>query len=150
MSDTVCKKTSFWIYGALFLSLAANMFMGGLLMSRYGTPPAAQRIERLSEAAKNFRTLPPETRDKVKAELKKELPQVREMLGDIRAKRLAVRQVLEQKDYDKAALQKAFDELYKSVDALQLHGQKMVVDMAESLTPEERIALLKAMPKPGL
>lgn len=147
MSENSCKK-NFWIYTVLFLSIVGNVFMAGILAGRYGMPPVAQRMERAAEAVKSFRSLPPETRDKVKTVLKKELPQVREMLGDIREKRGNVRSVLEQKDYDKSALQKAFDELYQSVDALQLHGQKIVVDMAESLTPEERVALLKAMPKP--
>jgi len=144
-----CKKT-FWLYALLFVSLTFNVFMAGIVFGRAGTPLAAVRAERLAEAAKSFRSLSPETRDKVKTAVKDEWPEVKDMLGDIRTKRAAVRSILEQPEYDRAALEKAFADLYKSVDALQLQGQKVILKVADTMTPEERVTLLKSLPKPGL
>lgn len=152
MTDTLCKKT-FWIYAALFLSVTANVFLAGIVLGRQSAQPAATasaRVERLMDTAKGFQALKPETREKVKSAIKADLPQLKALRDDIRERRTAVRTILSQEAYDKAELEQAFADLYKSVDALQLHGQQLVLQVADSMTPEERVNLLKALPKPGL
>ena len=151
MTDTTCKK-HLWLYAVLFLSIAANVFLAGIVLGRQSAQPAAAtaRAERLMNAAKGFQALAPETRQKVKAAVKADLPQLKALRDDIRERRMAVRTILSQETYDKAELEQAFADLYKSVDALQLHGQQLVLQVADSMTPEERVNLLKALPKPGL
>ena len=153
MTDTLCKKT-FWIYAVLFLSVTANVFLAGVVLGRHGAQPAAgaasTRAERLMDTAKGFQALKPETREKVKTAIRGDLPQLKALRDDIRERRTAVRTILSQETYDKAELEQAFADLYKSVDALQLHGQQLVLQVADSMTPEERVNLLKALPKPGL
>lgn len=144
-----CKKT-FWLYALLFVSLTFNVFMAGIVFGRMGAPLAGVRAERMAEAAKSFRSLSPETRGKVKTAIKEEWPELKNTLGDIREKRAAVRSILEQPEYDRAALEQAFADLYTSVDALQLQGQKVILKVADTMTPEERVTLLKSLPKPGL
>ncbi len=152
MTDTLCKKT-FWIYAALFLSVTANVFLAGIVFGRQGAQPAAAsntRAERLMDTAKGLQALKPETREKVKTAIRGDLPQLKSLRDDIRERRMAVRNILSQENYDKAELEQAFADMYKSVDALQLHGQKLVLQLADTMTPEERVNLLKALPKPGL
>lgn len=152
MTDTLCKKT-FWIYAVLFLSVTANVFLAGIVLGRYGAQYGAvsnTRAERLMDTAKGLQALKPETRERVKTAIRSELPQLKALRDDIRERRMAVRTILSQESYDKAELEQAFADMYKSVDALQLHGQKMVLQLADSMTPEERVNLLKALPKPGL
>ncbi len=150
MTDTLCKK-SFWLYALLFLSMTANVFLGAVVLGRHSAQPAtaAARVERLMDTAQGFQALKPETREKVKSAIKADLPQLKALRADIRERRMAVRAILSQENYDKAELEKAFADLYQSVDALQRHGQQLVLQVADSMTPDERVNLLKALPKPG-
>lgn len=148
MTAETAGKKSVWIYGVLFASLICNVFLAGVVMGRHTSAPAGLPIvDRLIENARNLKELPPETRDKVRAAVKQDLPHLRALIKKVREKRAGVRDVLAQPDFDQAALDKAFEELFQAVNDVQREGQDIVRDVANALTPEERAALLKAMPR---
>jgi|GEM_PF-2032842 len=150
MSDkTTCKSNKSWVGILLFLSLGVNIFLGGVVWGRDEPGLRGERVEKVITAMKSFQQLSPETREKAKAQFKQEWPAIQEQVKGIRAKRQEVRQLLEQETYDAEALDKAFAELRAAVNKVQADGQKLVVQIAADMSPEERVTFVKNMPKPA-
>lgn len=142
------QKTKSWVGICLFVSLAVNIFLAGVVFGRKDASPFP-RGEKVIAAIQSFKELSPESRTKAKDLVKADWPKIQEGIQDIRGKRQNIRSLLEQEQYDPAALDQSFAELRGAVTDMQTTAQKLVVKIAEELSPEERVAFLKALPKPN-
>lgn len=127
----------------VFLSLAANVFFGGMLVGKhvYGGPGDG-KFGVLVSALKD---LSPDSRGKAIDTAGKDWPKVQKQLEELRQKREAVKAILASPDYKQADLDKAFAGVRAAVDKTIEAGQGMVGDLAADLTPEERIKLVKSL-----
>jgi uncharacterized membrane protein len=148
-NQTTAKSNKSWVGILLFLSLGVNIFLGGVVWGRGDHGVRADRVEKVVTAMKSFQQLSPETREKAKAQFKEEWPAIQEQAKGIRTKRQEVRKLLEQENYDAEALDKAFADLRDAVNQVQLDGQKLIIQLAADMSPEERVAFVKNMPKPS-
>lgn len=142
------QKSKSWVGICLFVSLAVNIFLAGVV---FGRKDANQfpRGEKVVAAIQGFKELSPESRTKAKELVKEDWPKIQEGIQDIRGKRQNIRSLLEQEQYDPAALDQSFADLRGAVTDMQTTAQKLVVKIAKELSPEERVAFLKALPKPN-
>ncbi len=130
------------VYGTAFiLSLTANvatagMFAGGGMA---GTPV----LNKIASVITAFADLKPETREKTVDIIKAGWPGVEDKIGDIRKKRGLVKDMLSQPDYKRADAEKVLAELRADVSAVQEQGQKIALDVADVMTPEERAQLIR-------
>lgn len=140
-----CKRP---LLGFIFLSsLAANVFMGGMLAGRHMVMPVAAG-DGLRFMASAFETLSPESRSAAMAAAEKDWPDVQARLQDLHGKRDAVKNMLAEPVYQQAELDHAFADVRQSADALIASGQKLVSDVAGKVTPEERRKLVSLLPRP--
>lgn len=145
--DVSAPKKNNWIGICLFVSLAANIFLAGMVFGQKdgGKFP---RGEKLMATIGALKEVSPESRAKAKELVKADWPKIQQDLKDIREKRQAVRGLLEQPGYDPAALEQSFADLRGAVGDMQTEAHQLVSKIAAALTPEERIAFMKALPKP--
>lgn len=145
MTQSTCSKSLFGI--VLFLSLAANVFFGGMFVGKhiYGAPPSAQKIGMLIKA---FKGLSDESKQNALAVVDKDWPAVQEQLRAVRDKRDAVKKILVQENYSEEELDKALAAVRTQVDKLMDAGQTLGKNALGSITPEERIKLIKKLPRP--
>lgn len=131
----------------LFLSLAANVFMGGMLAGKekYGGSMNGQRIVKAIEAVKG---LSPESRQKALAAVRQDWPAVKVQIDAVREKRDAVKKILAQKEYSEAELDQALAAVRAQVNDLMDAGQTLGKNALASVTPEERQKLIKMLPHP--
>lgn len=132
----------------LFISLMANVFMGGMLVGKhkYGLGDGAGfRAGKFIEA---FRDLSPETREKAKTAVKDGWPVIKERLEAVREKRDAVKKIVLQKEYKDEDLDKAFAAVREEVNKLMDEGQKLGKSVLKNLTPEEREQFIRKLPSP--
>ena len=131
----------------LFLSLTANVFLGGMMAGKemFGASAPAFQIGKLISM---FQGLSEDSRAKAVAAAQKDWPAVQAALKDVRVKRDAVKELLAQKEYKQADLDKDFAAVRASVDKLMEAGQVLGSDVAKSVTPEERQKIIKMLPRP--
>ena len=146
--DISVPKKNNWIGLCLFVSLAANIFLAGVVFGQKDGNKL-QRGEKILATMGALKEVSPESRAKAKELVKADWPKIQEDLQGIREKRQEVRGLLEQPSYDLAALDKSFAELRGAVGDMQTEAHQLVVKIASELTPEERVAFMKALPKPG-
>jgi Spy/CpxP family protein refolding chaperone len=129
------------IIGAvLFLSLSANMALAGMVA---GNHAANTVVEKIATAIAAFADLSEPSRDKAVDIVKAKWPDIQKQIKDIRAKRQAIREMMARPDYKRADAEKMMAEIRKDVSALQEEGQTAALDIADAITPEERMALIK-------
>lgn len=146
--DISVPKKNNWVGICLFASLAVNIFLAGVVFGQKdGNKP--QRGEKIMATIGALKEVSPESRAKAKELVKADWPKIQEDLQGIREKRQEVRGLLEQPSYDPAALEKSFADLRGSVGDMQTEAHELIVKIASELTPEERVAFMKALPKPG-
>lgn len=145
--DITKQKKNNWIGVCLFVSLAVNVFLAGVVFGRGGTAP---RGEKMVAVIGSLKEISPESRARAKELVKADWPKIQEDLKDIRAKRQEVRSLLEQPAYDAVALEQSFADLRGAVGDMQTEAHRLIVKIAAELSPEERVAFMKALPKPGL
>lgn len=141
-------KKNNWIGLCLFVSLAVNIFLAGVVFGQKDGN-RLQRGEKILATIGALKEVSPESRAKAKELVKADWPKIQEDLQGIREKRQEVRGLLEQTAYDPAALDKSFADLRVAVGDMQTEAHQLVVKIASALTPEERVAFMKALPKPG-
>lgn len=127
----------------LLLSLAANIFFGGLLLGKhiYGGTGGGK----ISAVVSIFKGLSPDSREKAIAAVEKDWPGIQQKLKDLRAKRAVVKNILMQDKYDQKDLDKAYADVRAAVDALLEKGQGLGGDIAGGLTVEERQKLVSLL-----
>lgn len=147
MTTQNCSKSCLGII--LFLSLTANVFLGGMVAGKhfFGGGDGFGGMG-MGKVAKAFRSLSDESRDKATAAAKENWPEVRKRLKAVREKREAVKKVLAQPDYKQEDLDKAFAEVRAEVNKLMEAGQALGSDVLRVITPQERLKLIQKLPRP--
>jgi uncharacterized membrane protein len=134
----------------VIVSLAANLFVvaavGGFFLR--GGPPGPEfgpgPVPRMTPGAM-IRALPSEIQDEAREVFGPHRQELRAAMRRIREARRATFEILSGDDYSAERLRVAFEELRAAeANAAQL-GQGLVVEFAEALTPEERMAAAKAV-----
>jgi uncharacterized membrane protein len=125
-----------------FMSLSANMALAGMVA---GSQQASQIITKIGSAVAAFADLSPQSRDKAVDIFKADWPKIKADLEKIRAKRGEAKEVLAKPDYKRADLEKIFADLRGDVTELQAEGQSVALDIADAITPEERMKLIKSI-----
>lgn len=128
----------------LFLSLAGNVFMFGMVAGGKGNDRAA-RFEKIGTALASYSDLSDASQEKVKAIVKRELPEIKKEAAAMKERREQIRALFKQPDLKREEVEKLFAEQRAALTALQTRGQTMGLDLAESMTPEERAKVLEAL-----
>lgn len=128
----------------LFLSLTLNVFLGGMVAGNRSSEATIQRLEKLATTLSAFRELSPASREKAKAILKRDWPEIKQRLAEIRDTRAEVKEMLSRPEYDRAALEGKFADLRRLTTEAQTRGQTMAADIADAITPEERLKLVRS------
>jgi uncharacterized membrane protein len=127
------------IIGAvLFLSLSANMALAGMVAGAQNSI-----VNKVVTALSAFADLSGTSRDKTIDIVNAKWPDIKKELQDIRAKRQQIKEMLAKPDYKRADAEKIMADIRKDVTVLQQTGQTMALDIADAITPEERMALIK-------
>lgn len=140
-----------WLLGgALLLSLAANVFMGGWLLGRpHGHMPPGQMEQpgrhgpRLQHLMQRMDKLPEAQRNAVGQLMRQYAPQLRELGQQNKQTREALQKLIAQPDLPRAELEAGFAQQRELQGKMQALMQQMLLDIAEQLPPEQRARLLK-------
>ena len=129
------------IIGAiLFLSLSANMALAGMVAGNRMTNDV---ITKVATALSAFADLSDTSRDKAVDIVKAKWPDIQKQIKDIKAKRQSIKDMMAKPDYKRADAEKVMADIRKEVTALQEEGQTIALDVADAITPEERVALIR-------
>jgi uncharacterized membrane protein len=140
-----------WLLGgALLLSLAANVFLAGWILGRSPAhmPPGqmeapgrnAPRLQNLMEKMDN---LPAAQRCEVRQLMHQYAPQLRALGQQNKQAREALQSLIAQPDLARTELQAAFAQQRELQGQMQVLMQKMLLDIAEKLSAEQRAKLLQ-------
>lgn len=122
----------------LFLSLAANMALAGMVAATRNNP-----VQKIATALAAFADLSDNSRDKAVDIVKAKWPDIQKQIKDIKAKRAEVKDMLAKPDYKRADAEKIMADIRADVTQLQAEGQTMALDIADAVTPQERMELIK-------
>jgi uncharacterized membrane protein len=132
-----------WITTALAVSVALNLFLGGVLAGRIGGQASQSvRAQRNLEAA--LAPLPEAKRNVVIRELRRVMPELRHDQQAVQQARAAAAEELLRPQPDSAALDRHFREVQVRTTSMQNALQQALKRAAADLTPEERRALIEA------
>jgi hypothetical protein len=127
------------IIGAvLFLSLSANMALAGAVVGGHNAV-----VNKIVTALSAFADLSGPSRDKAVDIVNAKWPDIKKDIQDIRTKRQQIKEMLEKPDYKRTDAEKVMADIRKDVAHLQETGQTVALDIADAITPEERMALVK-------
>jgi uncharacterized membrane protein len=150
------NRPTVWLSLLLMVSLAVNLVMAGWVMGMRrhpafqemndeGRPPFARGLtENKNRKGVN---LPPQAKEL----LENHRPRMKEKWRAMREQRKVIESLLAAETIDKPALEAALQELAERNRALQQEGHSLLLEMAETLPPEERKALIRHFSryKPG-
>jgi uncharacterized membrane protein len=128
----------------LALSVAANLFLGGMLAGRL-TGKANQESQIRQNIRAMLAPLPEEKRALVQQELRAAMPRVREQFAALKAARAALAVELVKPAPDSAALERGFAEVQARTAAIGAALQQALLRALPSLTQEERRAMVRAL-----
>jgi len=137
-----CRRWIAVLGTLLLLSLAANLFVGGVILGR-GAGGGAEGglrvgIERI------LRALPDSDRDVMQALLDQRRDELQQRFMDFRAARRAAGDLLRADAFDAAAFAAAERDAREKSFALQNAVRDLVMEAMPQLSPEGRAALAKA------
>ena len=141
--------------GVIFLllaSLAANVFLGGFVMGRFvGKPPAS--IEAKSDRKlygrgsgrflRHAGSLSPEGRDVFRQAFDAQRSELRELRRSSFQVRRSISEQLGAEEWDRQAVEAAFQSLRDSEAARSGLQHKLLIDAIEQLSPEDRALLIE-------
>lgn len=127
------------LVAALLISVAINLLIVGVVLGRLGAPRGEP-----PPAAWAARELRPDTRNLVREQMRKQLPEVRPLRREMREAQRAVRMAATAEDFDPAMLRDAFARLREAGNSYQQFIHESLADVAASLPPPEREALVRA------
>jgi uncharacterized membrane protein len=146
MADTTQAKPRRRIL--LIVSLCLNLFLigvvaAGLVAARQreamGAGPGNSPFHPRNLAA----MLPPAGKDKVEQITRENRSKFMPVLREVRQSRLEAFRVLQQEPLDKAKFVAALDDVRRADAKLADEGQRVVVEILEKLTPEERAIVIE-------
>lgn len=127
----------------LAVSVAVNLFLGGVLAGRFTGEAQGTQTRRNIEAM--LAPLPEEKRTLVRQELRTAMPQVRQHFAALREARAGIARELVKPEPDRAALERGFAEVQARSTAIQAAFQQAFLRAAPGLTQEERRAMVRAL-----
>ena len=133
-----------WVLGAIIAVLiAGNLVQGatliGINLQRHFHP--------FSVAMKKAKDLPPDEKKAIHLIAKREGPALHQSTKAVKQSREALAAYLAGPDYNRAEAQRRFDDLRIKTAQSQLLAQTMFLDMADKLSPADRVKLLDAQAK---
>jgi len=144
---------SWLLGGALLLSLAANAFFGSWLMTRHAHMSGFAQMQeepgtpRLKHMMSRMQKLPDEQRQLVRKKIRELAPQMRELVKAAREQQQAIEQLMQAPQLQPEQLQAAFASQRELQGKIQDLRQRMLIDIAGSLTAEQRAQLFKTRPQ---
>lgn len=141
------SKSRPWVLILLIVSLGLNLFLGGLMAGRWFSGPhhrppmAAERgpsgepnriLQRMAAS------VPPEHRGAFEAAVATHRDRIVQFASQSREAREQVREVLRKEPFDRAALDRAFENVRVHNMALQSEIQNAIADGAAALPPDAR------------
>jgi uncharacterized membrane protein len=128
-----------WIIGFVLLfalSLAGNLFAGGLMLGRHFFQPTSPTVE--GAAQRFFETVPEAARPVIRRHLRDQAIEIALELRQIRQARQHVAEVVGRPELDHAALADAFAQLRSRTTALQELIHRTMAQAIEELPPDVR------------
>jgi uncharacterized membrane protein len=135
------------LIGGLVVSLVLNLLLVGFLagrMSGFGPPPGFGP-DPTTGFFRLLGFLSDQRRATITPELRKQMGELIPMLRKIHGDQKDVFETLTADPFDPAALDAALADLRANLTAAQIASHHSFVEMAKSLTPDERKALARAM-----
>ena len=128
----------------LAVSLAANLFLGGMLAGRI-TGQAGQESQTRRSIQAMLAPLPDAKRELVRKEIRAAMPRVREQLAALQAARAALAEEMVKPAPDTAALERGFADVQARTAAIGTALQQAMLRALPSLTQEDRRAMVQAL-----
>jgi uncharacterized membrane protein len=128
----------------LVVSLAANLFLGGMLAGRI-TGQAGQESQTRRSIRAMLAPLPEAKRDLVRKEIRAVMPRVREQFAALQAARAALAEEMVKPVPDTAALERGFADVQARTAAIGATLQQAILRALPSLTQEDRRAMVQAL-----
>ena len=128
----------------LVLSLAANLFLGGMLAGRF-TGQAGQESQTRRSIQAMLAPLPDAKRELVRKEIRAAMPRVREQFAALQTARAALAEEMVKPTPDSAALERGFAEVQARTVAIGTALQQAMLRALPSLTQEDRRAMVQAL-----
>ena len=128
----------------LVVSLAVNLFLGGVLAGRF-TSKVVQESQTRRSIQAMLAPLPDAQRELVRREIGKAMPAVRERFAALQRSRTALSEEMTKPSPDNAALERAFADVQVQSAAIGAELQKAIVRALPSLTQDERRAMVQAL-----
>lgn len=135
---------------ALFLSLAANIFLGGFAVGRFAGAPRHPHHDHPSMhagpmMAPNVEALSPEGRAAFHAVFEAERDALQQRHGALKVRRAAFAAALIAEPFDRAAAEAALEELHAVTAEQQGAFAALMIDAVEKLSGDDRKALAKSI-----
>ena len=128
----------------LVVSLALNLFLGGILVGRVTGQAVAESQTRRSIQAM-LEPLPDAKRDLVRKEIAAAMPGVRQRFAALQSARASLAEEMMKPAPDKAALERGFADVQTQTTAIGSELQQAMVRALPLLTQEERRAMVQAL-----
>jgi uncharacterized membrane protein len=128
----------------LAVSLALNLFLGGVLAGRF-TGQATQESPTRRSIQAMLAPLPDDKRALVRKELAVEMPRVREQFAALQKARASLAEEIVRPAPDQAALESRFAEVRERTAGIGAALQQAIARALPSLTQEERRAMVQAL-----
>jgi len=138
-------KTRWIIGGLLFLSLAANLFLGGWLFGSdaFRAPHAGERGAFFEAFNDKAAALPEPERAVVKEVLARHQPGLKKQMKRIMKSRDAIDRMYKRKNYSRGEAEERFNQLQEQSITMQQMAQAMMLDLADMLPPSKRAAFME-------
>lgn len=153
---TIGPRAVGWVLALLFVSLAANVFVGGILAGRYlgdaresraaAEPAAAGERAIPASLRRMMDAVPAEDRPAFVAALAARRPQIAAAGRELRAARERLRGLLGADTLDRPALEAAFEAVRARSGDLQHAVQLAAADALAKMPPETRRRIVAAQP----
>ncbi len=129
-----------WVIGlVLFISIALNITLGSMLIGKQ----ASQHRQPMRMALERLDSLPEASREKAMDIVLENRAALREKMQAIRQSRQEIKAYVTSENYTRAEAEKKLAELRQKTAALQEAAQTMILDIADTLPPEERATMLQ-------
>jgi len=141
-----------WLIIGLIVSLTVNLALAGFVIGRMSRPgPAPGVLDPSLSLFRVIRELPDERRDNFRPTMREHFRALRVDIRRMRAAQRGINEALAQEPFEPEALNGALQEFRAALLDGQQDNHQVLVEVAATMTPEERRMLLEAMkrPRPG-
>ena len=140
-------QTNRWLIGGLVVSLMMNLLLVGIIIGRVSSfgPAPGMGPDPTAGFFRVLGFLSDERRAEITPNLHHQMGDLMPVLHQMRNNQRHVFETLTANPFDPAALEQALAELRTNLTAAQVASHRSFVEMAKSLTPDEREELARAM-----